>query len=470
MEQLCAEQARVCAVLARRNAVVCRDRSAALLTVAYAVLGRYRAEKERRGLLDYDDLIDKTLALLGSVDAAWVHYKLDLGIDHMLIDEAQDTSAKQWEIIRRLVAEFTAGKGARELKRTVFAVGDEKQSIFSFQDAAPRGVRADAAAISKRAHEDAGLDFRRPQVRAFVPFRRRACSARSMKCSRQQAIAASVTADATASRRTSRCRTQPPSVVEIWEPMKPDERSEIEGWDAPFDTVSETSPRVKLAQRIARAVRRLVESGAPVGIDGRAARYGDVLVLVRQRGPLFEAIIRALKNEACSRSRAPTAWCSPSISRSWTCMALADALLLPHDDLALAAVLRSPLFGFADEDLFEIACGSRRPRCGQCWRARPPRSGLFAEAAARLDGLREAARRQTPFAFYAALLGAGGGRQAFPGAARRRKRTTRSTNSSTSRSTTSGARRRRCRASSPGCARRAPRSSATWRSRATKCG
>ena len=83
---------RLCQVLERRNAVACRDRSAALLTVAEAVLTRYRGEKERRGLLDYDDLIDKTLALLNSVEAAWVHYKLDLGIDHVLIDEAQDTS------------------------------------------------------------------------------------------------------------------------------------------------------------------------------------------------------------------------------------------------------------------------------------------------------------------------------------------------------------------------------------------
>src|SRR5208283_4319386 len=106
------------------------------------VLTRYAAEKQRRGLLDYDDLIDKALALLRNIDAAWVHYKLDLGIDHLLIDEAQDTSAKQWEIVRRLVAEFTAGAGARDALRTIFAVGDEKQSIYSFQDAAPREFAA----------------------------------------------------------------------------------------------------------------------------------------------------------------------------------------------------------------------------------------------------------------------------------------------------------------------------------------
>ena len=138
VERLAAEQGRVCALLERRRAVICRDRSAALLTVAYAVLTRYHDEKARRGLLDYDDLIDKTLALLTNVDAAWVHYKLDLGIDHLLIDEAQDTSSKQWQIVRQLVAEFTAGAGARSVTRTIFAVGDEKQSIYSFQNAAPK--------------------------------------------------------------------------------------------------------------------------------------------------------------------------------------------------------------------------------------------------------------------------------------------------------------------------------------------
>src|ERR1700752_2085125 len=102
------------------------------------VIARYRAEKERRGLLDYEELIDKALRRLTEEQAKWVHYKLDLGIDHVLIDEAQDTSPKQWEIIRRLTSEFFAGAGARGVKRTIFAVGDEKQSIFSFQGAAPR--------------------------------------------------------------------------------------------------------------------------------------------------------------------------------------------------------------------------------------------------------------------------------------------------------------------------------------------
>src|SRR5207253_6655898 len=122
------EQKRLVGLVARRRAVRARERTAALVTVADAVTGRYRAEKDRRGLLDYDDLIDKTLALMSKVDAAWVHYKLDLGIDHVLIDEAQDTSPKQWEIVKRLAAEFTAGEGARAVRRTIFAGGDEEQA------------------------------------------------------------------------------------------------------------------------------------------------------------------------------------------------------------------------------------------------------------------------------------------------------------------------------------------------------
>src|ERR1700733_8417737 len=155
VDRLRAEQERLCKLVERRRAVVGGDRSAAILAVTHEVWTRYAAEKARRGLLDYDDLIDKTLELLTSVDAAWVHYKLDLGIDHVLVDEAQDTSSKQWEIVRRLTAEFTAGAGARAVNRTIFAVGDEKQSIYSFQDAAPKEF-AEMLRYFRTAHEASG--------------------------------------------------------------------------------------------------------------------------------------------------------------------------------------------------------------------------------------------------------------------------------------------------------------------------
>ena len=134
-----AEIVRLPPLIEKRRAVLVRDRTEALLHIAIAVAANYRREKLERGLLDYDDLIDKTLALLASGASGWVHYKLDRGVDHVLIDEAQDTSPRQWDIIAHIISEFTTGAGARDgAVRTVFAVGDEKQSIFSFQGAAPR--------------------------------------------------------------------------------------------------------------------------------------------------------------------------------------------------------------------------------------------------------------------------------------------------------------------------------------------
>jgi ATP-dependent helicase/nuclease subunit A len=408
VSRLNAEQVRVCALLDRLRAAICRDRSAALLTVAYEVLRRYGNEKARRGLLDYEDLIDKALALLGSVDAAWVHYKLDLGINHLLIDEAQDTSSKQWEIVRKLVAEFTAGAGAREVCRTIFAVGDEKQSIYSFQNAAPKEFAA-MRRYFERAHAASGL--------AFLPGRlehsfRSGASILGAVDLVFANIAGSVTSDGDGFPPHIALPDAPPGSVEIWEPIEPDERPEIEGWDAPFDTVSETSPRIKLAQRIALTVRRLVDAGEPVGIDRHAARFGDVLILVRQRGELFEAIIRALKNESVDVAGADRLVLTEHIA-VMDLIVLAEALLLPEDDLALATVLRSPLFGFSDADLFALAWNRGRVSLRAALARKRDESRSFADAEARLHDLTQQARSKTPFAFYAELLGARGARQRF---------------------------------------------------------
>jgi ATP-dependent helicase/nuclease subunit A len=407
-ERLNAEQARVCALLDRLRAVICRDRSAALVTVAYAVLTRYQDEKARRGLLDYDDLIDKALALLTSTDAAWVHYKLDFGIDHLLIDEAQDTSSKQWEIVRLLVAEFTTGAGARDVIRTIFAVGDEKQSIYSFQNAAPKEF-AEMRSYFARAHLACGLDFTPGRLEHSFRSGESILAAVDLVFA---GIAGSVTSDRDGFPAHIALPDAPPGVVEIWEPVEPDERPEMEGWDAPFDTVSETSPRVKLAQRIARTVRRLVDGREPVGVERRAARYGDVLVLVRQRGELFEAIIRALKNEKVEVAGADRLVLTEHIA-VMDLIALADALLLPEDDLALATVLRSPLFGFEDDDLFAIAWNRGRASLREALRRKAGESEKFAAVNVLLDKLAQDAGRKTLFAFYAGVLGAGGARRRF---------------------------------------------------------
>jgi ATP-dependent helicase/nuclease subunit A len=410
IERLTAEQRRVCALLQRRRAAICRDRSAALLTIVHDVLQRYQSEKERRGLIDYDGLIDKTLLLLSNVDAAWVHYKLDLGIDHLLIDEAQDTSTKQWQIVRQLVAEFTTGAGARPGTRTIFAVGDEKQSIYSFQNAAPKEF-AEMRRHFERAHQGSARAF------VFREFKHSFRSGENILAAvdavfKDKAIAASVSSDTGGFPPHLALPDTAPGFVEIWEPTQPEKGADIEGWDAPFDRVSETTPRVKLARRIARTVRRMVDRREIIGNAHRPARYGDFLVLVRQRGELFEAIIRALKNENVEVAGADRLILTEHIA-VMDLMVLADALLFPDDDLALATLLRSPLFGFDDDDLFAIAFdrGARSLRAALADKAgENPR---FAQAVTHLEELSRLAKRETPFAFYARLLGPGGNRQRF---------------------------------------------------------
>jgi ATP-dependent helicase/nuclease subunit A len=403
-ESLAREQNRVSDLLAKRAAVAARDRTGALLTLTVAVLERYRREKDRRALLDYDDIIEKTLALMNETAAAWVHYKLDLGIDHVLIDEAQDTSPKQWEIISRLTAEFAAGAGARLIERSIFAVGDDKQSIFSFQGAVPEAF-AEKRREFKRGHDESGLEFRPLEFK--YSFRSAPVVLQAVDAVfRQPEAFRGLTGDAVQTVHEA-VRTQAPGVVEIWEPIVPDDKPEIEGWDAPFDTTSETSPRVKLARRIAAQLRADIAAGAQVG-DGaerHAMRPGDVLVLVRQRGPLFEAIIRALKTAGIAVAGADRLILIEHIA-VMDLLVLADALLLPDDDLGLATVLKSPLFGYDDDKLFALAWnrkGSLRAALAE----------KDAETCARLDRLAEAARRKTPFAFYAYLLGPERGRHSF---------------------------------------------------------
>jgi ATP-dependent helicase/nuclease subunit A len=393
------ERERLIPLRERRKALACRERTRALVTIADAVISRYQAAKDRRGLLDYDDLIDKALILLGEDRAAWVHYKLDQGIDHVLIDEAQDTSPKQWEIIRRLTAEFFTGAGARLVERTIFAVGDEKQSIFSFQGAAPREFdamrRAFArlcAAIERELH--------------YVPFRHSFRSGPNVLGAVDQVFGrpeayAGLAAEAVETVHES-LPGAPPGLVEIWETTKPRDKREIEAWDAPFDELTERSPQVRLAARIAANVKRWMALGA---------RAGDVLVLVRQRGALFEAIIRALKDAHVDVAGADRLVLTEHIA-VMDLMVLADALLLPEDDLALATVLKSPLLGLDDRDLFEIAW-ERKTSLRAALRAKAQAAPRFAEAAAKLDRFAEWARRDTPFGFYARVLGAERGRKRF---------------------------------------------------------
>ncbi|MHC2434370.1 double-strand break repair helicase AddA [Bradyrhizobium sp. USDA 4451] len=404
-----AEIDRLGPLIERRRAVVARDRTEALIHIATAAAAHYRHEKLERGLLDYDDLIDKTLAMLDRVSSGWVHYKLDRGVDHVLIDEAQDTSPRQWDIVAHIISEFTSGAGARDgLVRTVFAVGDEKQSIFSFQGAAPREFDLRRREL-KRRFEEAGLKF--DPVSFTYSFRSGPVILHSVDhVFREQEIFRSIHAVENGYPIHNAMADAGPSLIELWDLAVADDRQDIEGWRAPFDGVSVTSPEVKLARRIQAEIKRLVTSGTMTGSEGarRPLRYGDMLILVRRRGNAFDAVIQALKHAGIPVAGADRLKLTEHIAII-DLMNLADALLLPQDDLALAVALKSPLFGLDDDDLFKLAY-QRRSSLREALTAQASSDERLAAALRRLEDCERRFTQETPFAFYAWLLGGDGGR------------------------------------------------------------
>ncbi len=398
------EQARLVALQARRRAAALRDGTAALITLAQAISTRVEREKAARGVLDFSDLIARTRDLFRNGTARWILYKLDQGIDHVLVDEAQDTSPDQWDIVAALVEEFTAGEGARGAARTLFVVGDEKQSIYSFQGAEPRqfGVLRNrfAARFLK-----AGRPFEK-DIRLNFSFR-----------STQAVLSAvdRVFDDADARRGLSfdpgpltphaAARAAAPGLVELWPPMEPDETEDASPWTAPVDAPGLGDPVDRLAERIAGHVKLWLDDGYGLPDRDRPIRAGDILVLVRRRGAIFEAIIRALKTAGVPVAGADRLVLGEHIA-VMDLLALGDCLLTPQDDLSLAAVLKSPLIGLGEEELLELASG----RSGSLWDA-------LAEdehpAAARLAAWRAEALTLSPATFYARVLSRDRGRRAM---------------------------------------------------------
>ena len=400
---------RVVALLDKRRAIAMRDRTQALLVIAGGVAENYRREKRERGLLDYDDLIDKTLAMLEGGASGWVHFKLDRGVDHVLIDEAQDTSPRQWDIVEHLISEFTSGEGARGgVKRTIFAVGDEKQSIFSFQGAVPREFDTRGKRLQKK-FSGANLKFEK------ISFRHSFRSGRAILQSvdhvfRDETVYRSIHAENAYPIHESLADAAP-AAVDLWDLQQPDDRPEIEGWRAPFDARSETSPEVKLAGRVQAEIRALMAGGTMTGAIGRRRplRHGDVLVLVRRRGKAFDAIIQALKHAGIPVAGADRLKLTEHIAII-DLMNLADALLLPRDDLALAVALKSPLFGLDDDALFALAW-NRKGSLREALRTHAATDDRLRNAHARLETCENRFASETPFSFYAWLLGGDGGRR-----------------------------------------------------------
>ena len=414
-DELRREQDRLVALRERRRATLTLERSAALFTVAKAVLTTFARMKAERGALDFNDQIMRALTLMTRSSAAWVLHKLDYGLDHLLLDEAQDASAPQWGILAALSAEFFAGSGARAANRTVFAVGDEKQSIFAFQGAAPEMFAEMKRAFDRR-HLDAGRQF------AEAPLTYSFRSSQTIldavdKTFASEAAWRGVAAAGEPPPKHEAIRRELKGVVELWPPIRPVEAPDPEDWRLPLDHPSPDDSPVILAKRIAQVIKRWLSASArervadPRTGEIRRIRESDVMVLVRSRNAFFEAMVRELKAAELQAAGADRLKLKDHIA-IMDLIAAGRAALLPDDDLTLAAVLKSPLIGLSDDQLLEFAARRRASLA----RALADSDDLFArEAARRLAAWRERAKALSPFSFYARLLGEDGGRQALIG-------------------------------------------------------
>ncbi len=303
------ERDRLIPLFDRLRAARAHARTEALFTLAAEIHRRVEAQKARLGALDFDDLIRRALDLLSRVGAGWVLYKLDRGIDHVLVDEAQDTNPEQWAILRTLTQEFAAGEGAREGNRTRFAVGDPKQSIYGFQGADPREFAVTRAAWISESRS-AGIAF------ADVPLTLSFRSTTMVLKAVDAVFAIDAHNDGLSEEDVRRpvhasARPHAAGAVELWDIAEPEATDEVSAWSAPVDTPDPGSPALRVARRVAAAVRTWTRDG---DATGRVWRPGDILILVRKRGPAFEEVIRSLKGLGVPW-RGRTGWRSRHISR-----------------------------------------------------------------------------------------------------------------------------------------------------------
>ncbi|HEV2162625.1 MAG TPA: double-strand break repair helicase AddA [Stellaceae bacterium] len=404
------EAERLEAVRTRRDAARLVASTTALLRLAGAVLDAYAADKAARALLDFDDLVLKAKDLLQRPGVApWVLFKLDGGIDHILIDEAQDTNPDQWEVVAALAEEFFVGEGARDRVRTVFAVGDPKQSIFSFQRADP------AKFVAMQEHFRVRVDAARQNWQPLtleLSYRSVAAVLRTVDAvfADPRAAAGVVIAGEVVRHEAHRLGA---GVVELWPPVGPEPGEPPPPWDAPLSQARLKLPRARLAEAIAATVKRWIDTGERLESSGRPIHAGDILVLVRRRNPFVGALVRALKERDVPVAGVDRMVLADQLAVQ-DLVALAQFLLLPADDLTLATVLKSPLYGFDEQQLYDLA----QPRAGSLWDELRRRAGdhpTFRFAADELAALLAGADFIPPFELFAEVLGARGGRRKILG-------------------------------------------------------
>lgn len=333
----------------KRRALDGATKTFAVHEFAAAFLPAYEKAKADAGVLDFDDLIQKAGRLLTERSLEWVLYRLDGGIEHILVDEAQDTSPLQWDVIDSLAREITSGEGGRE-RRTIFVVGDKKQSIYSFQGADARVFDRMQTSLTQRLANGPTLVSRE----LLFSFR----SSDAILATVDSVFDSDVDRGLGQDIRHRAFHSSLPGRVDLW-PLAPKPEKEAKPeWYEPVDRTAADDPKVILANRIAETIRDMIgkETIPLQNGQSRKVRAGDFLILVQGRGALFDNIIRACKALDLPMAGADRLKIGGELAVK-DLIALLSFLALQEDDLSLACALRSPLFGWSEKQLYDLAQG-----------------------------------------------------------------------------------------------------------------
>lgn len=317
-------------------------RSTAALHLAQMLIAEYEAIKQQNGFLDFADLISRTQRLLSRPDVgAWVRYKLDSGIDHILLDEAQDTGPVQWDVLKALTEDIFDNQEHATRPRTVFVVGDPKQSIYSFQGARPESFE-DQRRLYERRAKTAGLELKSVTFKAS--FRSAPGILKGVDdVFGQEELRKGVTSDGRGTSHDS-LRPKAPGRIDVWQLERGSKAATPDDWTQRQDV--EQAPLVRVAKSVAKTIARWVDTGF--------ANPGDILILVRKRNAFIHALARELRNR-----QVPVAGVDRLVLLSHIAvkdlLALARICAAPTDSLSLASLLKSPAFGFTEDDLMTLA-------------------------------------------------------------------------------------------------------------------
>jgi ATP-dependent helicase/nuclease subunit A len=394
------EAERIHKLLAQMNAANSALLTRDLFILGHAIVTEYQNLKRERAALDFDDLIFTTCALLegraeklsGENAAAWVLFKLDQGIDHILVDEAQDTNPEQWLVVKALAHEFTAGLGASEAERSIFVVGDEKQSIYSFQRASPKEFQRMRNWLKQKV-DDSGKRW--DDVPMNISFR----SVKSVL----QAVDAVFAPPAMQSGVSEAAVTHTSfrhgqgGQVELWPLFTTPEKEPHAPWALPTEIIEATDGPSQLSKHIAEKIRGWIDDpNAILPARGRRIRPGDIMILFRTRNALFKQVAKALKDKKIPVSGADRMVLGEQIAVQ-DLIACAEFALQPFDDLTLATLLKSPLINMDEDTLFKLA----HPREATLWFALQDHNKPIAEY---LSNLRHDAAHLSPFDFFTFIL------------------------------------------------------------------